>query len=695
MSKEPRGEERPAPPHRVRDLRGRGLVVLVFAVLVVCAPYAASAVRAFAGDWRATGDVALITMRSEEILHGRLPLVGQPSTADHYMDSEPPDHPGPIEFYLATPFVWLLGPSAGIVVAVGLMNLAAVLTAVWVFFRRGGPLVGLAAAALVGLVAYAQGPFQLTDPISSNMGGITVIALMALSWALIDGDDRLIPAAAFAFAFVAQQHLAIVGLAAGTALWAAIGVIASILLWRRARRRRPGPEDDATDATVVADGIDATGGAIPWHGTDGPWFWILVGLGVSLIAWLPVLVDQFAGSGNISKMIDFARHVDRPSLGWRKGIVQGLRALALPPPITSTGWTGNRVILHLGGLRLVTGLAAVVAHLAIVLWRWRSRRTHAALSATVLVITAIGVWMGSQVPDSVEASRINFYRWIFVLSVCSLVSLAWALAALAARWLPDDRLRSTLIGFGAVLATVVAVVAIVSPRPIDRGGDYALDATRAMTDGAIDAADGHRRVLLLIDGPASWLHTAPAVALELVDRDHTVLVEPRFGPWFGDHNVIGPEDEFDVVLGLISSKEQLEAGPGRPLASAEYVSSERSGLVSEILEQLPEDGFRAEPGARQRLIDRWGGSEGAVGLADSVLALADGDPADALQSATFVGLLRDGLVGPPLPPDLLAGLADAGPTTIWGDRFVELRLMDHDEVEERIARAREGVVSQP
>lgn len=200
------------PPHRVRDLDTRGRLAVLLLVLLLAVPYAAAVFGAIEVGWRPSNDDALIALQVHDVLAGEWPLLGQPSTAEHYAGSEIVRHPGPIQFYLFAPLVALVGAGSGLLVGAAAVNLGAVLVAAWVIFRRAGPRVALLGALVLSLLAWAQGPVQLVDPISSNMGGIALVGLVALVWAVVDGDVRLLPLLAFAFAFVAQQHLAVLSL---------------------------------------------------------------------------------------------------------------------------------------------------------------------------------------------------------------------------------------------------------------------------------------------------------------------------------------------------------------------------------------------------------------------------------------------------------------------------------------------------
>jgi len=357
-------------------------VVLAVAILL-SVPYAAAVVGALEVGWRPSNDDALIALRVHDVLAGEWPQLGQPSTAEHYAGSEIVRHPGPIQFYLFAPVVALVGANPGLLLGAAAANLGAVLVAAWVLFRRAGPKVGLLGAIALSLLAWAQGPVQLVDPISSNMGGITLVGLAVLAWAVIDGDARLLPLMALSLAFVAQQHLAVFGLAGG------LGAVAVLVLVVTMARRRDGA-------------------AVPW---------LLGAVAVSLVAWAPVLVDQFTGTGNLGRFLTFAGSSDRPDLGWAAGARQAARAIGFPPLVWRTDLTGDDIHVALSPFAWFGAAAVGVALLAVVVADRRRRPSRAALAGTVLVLVVLGVITGSNVPASVEAARLNLYRWTFVASV--------------------------------------------------------------------------------------------------------------------------------------------------------------------------------------------------------------------------------------------------------------------------------------
>src|SRR5205085_8106327 len=111
-------------------------------------------------------------------------------------------------FYLLAVPLRVLGMSAGPLLTAAAINAAFGLIALWVFFRRLGLTAMLWAGVLLLAVMWSGGTAVLTDTLSSNMTMYSVLCTAVLAWALIDGDIRLLPLAAFVASYAAQQHLA-------------------------------------------------------------------------------------------------------------------------------------------------------------------------------------------------------------------------------------------------------------------------------------------------------------------------------------------------------------------------------------------------------------------------------------------------------------------------------------------------------
>lgn len=663
--------------HRLRDLDRRGWLVVAAVVAALVAPFVASVVRAVDVGWTPSNDEALITLRVRDVLAGELPLIGQPSTAEQYATTDPPHHPGPIEFYLLVPFVAALGSDVGVLVGAGAFNVAGVLVAAWVAFRRAGPAVGLGAAVVLAGVAWAQGLAVLTDPISSNMGGIPLLGLAALAWAVVDGDLRLLPLAAAFFAFVCQQHLAIVGVATGTAAWAGLGLVLAVATWARTRRGDRAPATDEPGDGASDDGASGHGtGAVP-----SPWPWIGAAVAVSVVAWLPVLVDQFWGTGNVGRMASFAGSSERPSLGPVSGLRQAVRALGVPPLLLRTDLTGDDIRAPLGVASWIAGALVSAALVALVVRDRRRLPARAALAATALVVAGVGAWNGSNVPNSLEAGRINFYRWTFVASALTWIALAWVTAEVLVRAAPAvTRARRAFAGAALAALAVVSVLTVTESGPQRRRDQQIFEHERRIHREVLAALDPDDRVLLVPGGLSAGLAVAPSVALQLVEAGHEIGVPPSLEAGYGDHLVA--DGAYDAGIVIASGRGEVAPGPGRVLVRID-LNAATAGVRAELAAQLEGREIVVAADADD-VIEEIGGDPGSRSAALfrlQMLSLGDA-PDGALLSPAVVDALAAGyLEAPTVDPELVRRLQQDPATDTWGEDVIEVRLLDRGALE--------------
>ncbi|MDQ1534549.1 MAG: hypothetical protein QOF28_2310, partial [Actinomycetota bacterium] len=350
---------------RLRDLDGRDRQFAIALLLLVLVPFAVALVRAFHDGWVPSGDEANIATRALDVFSHHPPLTGLPSTSALYGDKIQTNHPGPIEFYLLAVPLRVLGASAGPLLTAAAINLACVLVALWVVFRRLGLTAMLWAGVLMLAVMWSAGTAVLTDTLSSNMTMYSLLCFAVLAWALVDGDIRLLPLAALVASYAAQQHLA-VGLIVG-----ALGFVAVIALGIQvvARVRRG-------DTTVKRTARR----------------WSAAAVAVVAVCWAPVVYDEITGHpGNVTNVVRFARDNTRPTLGTRSGFEQALHVVAPPTVLAHTDTVGYFFLSDLGLWRVVFGILVVTA-LAALAWSARSRsRAVARLAFVALVVLAAGV----------------------------------------------------------------------------------------------------------------------------------------------------------------------------------------------------------------------------------------------------------------------------------------------------------------
>jgi hypothetical protein len=562
-------------------------------------------------------------------------------------------------------------------VAIAAVNLAAVLVAVWVVLRRAGPGVAAWSAVLMGAALWAEGSALLSDPISSSAGAIGLFALAALSWAIADGDVRLMPLGALVAAWVAQQHLSIVVPAAALVAYALVGLTAGALGSRRARR-----------------GPDATGGA-----GAGPrrWPWVAAAVGISAVLWSPVVVEQVTGDpGNLTALVRYTGSTQSETLGMTSGVRQAARALGAPPVLLREDLGGRDFFA--GPLRSAEAGASVVIVTGLVataLLAWRRRRSLSVLVGAALVLAVAGVWNGSQIPRSVEAFRISFYRWTFVVAWLAWIAIGWAAGLAVHRLLARRDVRAPeRIGR---LAPVAAAVALLVPTVLgvttsgdnderrDQDGFEALDR---LADAAVDEAEGADGVTLVLRGRSAVLSSGAALGLRLAEAGHDITVVDQDSRFWGEHRILGDEPPGSVILLLATGRGSVPPGPGRSVA--------RTDLNEDLRDDL-DPLVAAVEGAPVILSDQ----------ADDILARTfepaqhdtisafmetiDTAPEWILTDERLVSMVRAGYFdSPSFDPEQLDALAAHLPAaTINDDDVLELRLLDPSELTALVAGGKE------
>ncbi len=551
--------------HRLRDCdrRGRLIAVLVGALLLV--PVATSVGRALSVDWRPSNDDALIVLQARDVFSTDPPLVGQPSTAEAYVEGNAARHPGPIEFYLLALPIRVLGHSLGTLLTAAALAGGSVLLTAWLAFRRGGPAVGLGAAVLLGLAMWSSATAVLSDPISSNVGGYPLIAGAALAWSLWCDDRRLWPLAVAVWSFIVQQHLAIFGLAGLVAAWGISGAVVATVLHRREVGRL------ASSARTA-----------------------LVAAAVGLVLWLPPIVDQLAGSGNLRKMLAYSGDSDRPALGLGAGLRAAGRAAGAPPLLLSRhlaedhlgGWDLT-ADLGRGAIGVAVGVVIAVVCAALAARSWRrdpagSGATRLALLATAGVVALGGVITTANVPSSIEEARINFYRWVWPVSLAVWGALAWTMGdALALRTAartpagaggvgaradegPDpgrvERApRGARVGVGLAVVALAAIVVATSVQVDDgdRRRDQQVFWFEAETEAAVKAvAPRDVPVRIVMDGNSAYIAQGPALSAALIEDGYEVRTGLSTVAGWGERRAVAPiPDDPETVVHLVSGRD--------------------------------------------------------------------------------------------------------------------------------------------
>ncbi len=547
--------------HRLRDLGRPARIAAVLVGLLLLVPVGTSVGRALSVEWRPSNDDALIVLRARDVLGADPPLVGQPSTAQDHVEDNQARHPGPIEFYVLAVPIRVLGHIHGTLLTTAAIAGGSVLLTAWIALRRGGPAVGLGAAVLLGLAMWSSGTAVLSDPISSNVGGYPLIAGSALAWSAWRDDRRLWPLAAAVWSFTVQQHLAIFGVAGLVAAWGVVGAVATTV----AHRHEAGRPASAAR-------------------------WAAAAITVAAVCWAPPLYDQVRGQGNLGELLDYSSTSDRATLGVPAGLRAAGRAVAAPPLLLSRELAldhqgGGELTEALGSdapgvaLGVVAGLGAVAASAA----RWRRTGDRAALDRLALLGTAAvvaggGIVTAANVPFTFEATRINFYRWVWPVALAVWGSVLWCVAEAVLRHRPLARWRPPAVAAAIGLLAVIAVATSVVVDGGDRRRDQQVFRFEAETEAAVrNAVPTDVPVRLVMIGRSAFVAQGPALAAALVEDGYEVRVDPELAPGFGDRRATRRKGGGEALVQVLSDQGTPPPGVGERVARA-TLPSEPGGV---------------------------------------------------------------------------------------------------------------------
>lgn len=709
------------PVNRLRDLDRRGRwVAAAFGLALALGPLLAFA--RFIPDWIPSGDPAYMGMRALDVGTSRTPLIGQPSTAAEYVDGTMVHHIGPSHFYLLSPFMRLLGDTAGMLVVSVLITGGSVLVSCWAVYRQIGRTPAVVAAVVLTTMTFTTGASSLVNPVSSSISGYPLLCSAVLLWCVLCGDLRLLPLATFWVSFTAQQHLAVLP---ATALLTGVGVVGCLLLERRRLRRM-----------------------VPW---------MALSAGVAGLMWLPVVAQELFGTeGNLSQLREFTGHSDRPKLGIDTAFEQVVHTLGLPPLLGQAHLEGGWFFRPISPFTWLTAtLVAVVLVVAGVRWARAGRRRATALSVMALAAALAGLVNGSSVPIGIEQYRLPFYHWAFVLTFFATTAVVLAVAEEGRTWLlrRQDARAAVATGTAAgvetddtgdtndakgadVEVTVsgddvaprrrvapltgvlparfvwalggVALVAMVVPAVVNLGLDRRTNTLvaaytpveRSVVEelGAAVAAEGDRidgPVVVLSRGEGPYVGLREALTLDLEERGLDAQ-HPRWARFFVHEDRLASHADVRAGIVLVVDKDHstdvatADAVPGELLIDVDHRAAIDGEAFEALVEQADEadevvlgpeaDAFVAEMGTEdgrvllqatfEELLDP-AKSRSWLHLRSNLQLLLDHPPLEPALDRDLVERLRDSLPDDPASPE--------GPP-IDGSWRLRVYLLDRDEL---------------
>lgn len=424
------GGSAPGPP--MEDPGGdrvdRGTRLTMLGVwLLVAVPLVASLVAFNRPQWHPIADLAQTELRVRDVGTRNSPLVGLAGRIGPWYD--PGSHPGPLSFWALAPVYRLLGATAfGLSASALVLHLVALGLSLWAAARRGGRGLVLAVGAASVLLTRAYGAVVLLEPWNPYLPVSWWMAFLLATWSVLDDDPPMLVVAVVAGSFCAQTHLPYLGLVGG---FGALLLGASV--WWIVRGR---PDD-------------------PPRARARRVRYLIIALVVGVVLWLPPLIDQVAGTGNLGRIRDTLQDPSSEPIGPAQGAREivarfGLDGWWSPQDIAASplpsGWNLTGLVL------LATWAVAAVASATGRVGGSALRRLHA--------VIAVGLVLAF-----VASSRVNgelwyyLYLWARGLAALTVVAVGWTVALAVGRTVEDrpDLSARLRVGAGGVVVAVAAV----------------------------------------------------------------------------------------------------------------------------------------------------------------------------------------------------------------------------------------------
>jgi hypothetical protein len=465
---------------------------LAVAALALCAttPIVGSAVHVGRG-WVPVSDTAIVATRARDVFTGETPLLGQPSTAGIDV-GEDVHHPGPLEFWAIAAAQQAEDHPAASLVAVTVVNLAAVVLAVLMASWIGGmPLAAWASAVCTALGWSLRGEV-LVDPLNP-FAALLPFAAFLVACVAVTGRRwwALVPAVVLG-SYAAQAHLTTAGMVALAVLGTAIGLIAS---------RGPGGRGWRRPAAAAAAS--------------------------ALLCWSAPLLDVVTnGGGNLAALAATGGARDAADGALRRSFDKTVNAVAPLPVWARSGADIPSLLARPSGVGVVSGAILVGGAMALAFVGRRRRDGDSPVAGAASIALALvvgGTFLFARFPTAFfNVFALGNYLWLWPAS-----ALLWSVVvAGGASVLGLDR-RIGIVPAIVAVALAGASVADPSSRPVDRGTPTAVRSLSSQLASTLD-----RDTTYLFDLSVEFDEQAvdTGVVHELVRRGFDVRVTPFFEP---------------------------------------------------------------------------------------------------------------------------------------------------------------------
>lgn len=574
---------------------GRDLLVGVGLHLLVSVPLLVALIAFNRPQWHPIADLAQTELRVRDVGTRHSPLVGLAGRIGPWYD--PGSHPGPLSFWALAPVYRLLGGTAfALGASAAFLHSVALALALWIAHRRAGLTLMVAVGAAAVVLVQAYGAVVLIEPWNPYLPVMWWLVLVLAAWSVLDDDPPMLVVAVAAGSFCAQTHLPYLGLVGG--IGGVLALASAWWIWRGAADEPPGAR-----ARRVR--------------------WLLIALVVGVVLWIPPLVDQVDGVGNLSRIRDSMTEPDGEPVGFvqgakeivqRYGVDQWFGPLDTSAPPRPSGWNPS-------GLLVVAVWAAAAG------WTLLRRKVLPAPLLRLHVVLGLGFVLAL-----VAASRIHgelwyyLYLWASGLAALSLVAVGWTVVASlpsgARARVPDRALLAV-----PVVVAVVASAAFLSTAPStdpsrpdlsDDLGVLADETVAALRAGDVRGGGTDGRYMVRWEDPVTIGAQGIGLVNELERAGYDAGVEVGHRVGGTRHRAMTPDEATAVVVLAVGQKiEAWDALPDDQATPVAHVDrrSEADRAEAADLEVRIDEALAAEG---HRLADVWRGEVFTTSIDPSV-----------------------------------------------------------------------------
>ncbi|TFH20717.1 MAG: hypothetical protein E4H05_01695, partial [Acidimicrobiales bacterium] len=534
-------------------------------IVVVLVPFVVAAIRLATRTWYPVLDLAMTEFRVRDVGGANTPLIGLPGRIGTFPDQG--SHPGPLGYYLLAPVYRLFGASAvGLLVGAVVIGAAAAVASVLVIRRMGGLRLQWAVVVVLLAVVHIYGFDILGQPWNPYLPLLPWFATLIAVWAVVVGDSAVLWVATLAGSLCAQTHLPYAGLAGSIVIGATL-----VVAWRWWHADRGSADRVRTGRSLA------------------------ISVGVGVVCWIPVALDQLFGSQNLSMIVDYFRHPPETAIGERAGLELLLRRLDVTrfAHLSTAGSdifdmaAGNsqRSLIPGAILLIVWAVAAMVAVLVV-----RDRRL-VVLHGLLAVCVALGAFSMVRI-----FGKVWYYLTLWAWSITALVVAAviWTAVAAVAQRLGDRRRRLdqavtgvlVVIGVGMWMTLVVyAATAVVPGEHLSRSLGAVVGPTVDALESGVGGASGRDGTYTVVwADAASFGSQGFGMVNELERRGFDAGAPEVWRVPITEQRIVDVEDA-DVVVQFVTGA-YLDRWRGEPRAIEVATYEPRSDTELEEFEQL-------------------------------------------------------------------------------------------------------------